>query len=147
EVQVRARLFDAGVAEQADELAGFDRDARLDPARNRREVEVLRVDGAVAVRDADVEAAVLLVGAALHAIDHALVHRVHRLAPALADVDAAVAGATLGGPIAGPLGAEHAAVANRHASRRAVERMEPGVGRDLREPVLFRRRPRRAVRL
>src|SRR5438874_8935161 len=114
-------MLDPGVAEKANEVAHLDPHSGLDPARNRGQVEVLRVDGAAAVREADVEAAVLFVGAALHAIDDAVVGGVDRLAPDFAaEIDAAVAAAAFARAIARPLGAEDARVADRHAPHRAV---------------------------
>src|SRR5439155_6077445 len=131
--------------EKPNEVAHLDPYAGLDPARDRGQVEVLREDGAAAVGDAHVEAAVLFVGAALHAFDDAVVGGVDRLAPDFAaDVDAAVAVAALGRAVAGALGAEDAAVADGHAARRTVERMEPGVGADLGQPLPLGRRPARA---
>src|SRR5205085_358836 len=81
-------------------------------------------------------AAVVLVGHAHHAIDHAIVRGVHLLAPDFtADVDAAVAVATLDRTIAPPLGAEHAAIALRHASNRARQRVGPGILSQLDQPA------------
>ena len=118
----------------------------LDRLRDRRQVEVLREDGAAAVREPDVEAAVVLVRAALDPVDDAVVGGVDRLAPDLAaEVDTAVAAAALGRPVAGPLGAEHAPIADWHAPHRSIQRMEPGVGGDLGLPLLLGRRPRRTV--
>ena len=92
----------------------------------------------------------IFVGSALHAIDDAVVNGVHRLAPRTREIDAAVAVATLARTIAGALGAEHARIGHRHAPLGPVERMHPGVGGDLGDPVrslvasVDRRRPARA---
>ena len=97
--------------------------------------------------EADVEAAVLVVRAALHAVDDAVVGGVDRLAPDLAaEVDAAVAAAALARAVARPLGAEDARVADGHAPVGTVERVQPGVGGDLGQPVLLGRRPGRPER-
>src|SRR5439155_24360456 len=90
---------------------------------------------------------VLLVWPALNAVNHAVVHGQDRLAPDLpANVHAAMTRAALAGTVARTLGAEHAAIAHRHPPERPVERVDPGLARDLIDPVLLPRWPRRARR-
>ena len=87
--------------------------AALEPARDRRQVEVLREHRAAAVGDAHELPAAIRVDAALHAVDDAVVDGVHVLAPDLAaEIDAAVAVAALRGAIARAHGAEHARIAD-----------------------------------
>src|SRR5262249_40577854 len=141
-MKVRGRLLDAGVAEQANHVAGLDGNAGCKPARDGGQMEVLREHGAAAMREANVVAAALLVGSALHAIDHAVVRSVDVLAPDLAaDVDATVAIATFDRAIARSVGAEDAPIALRHAAERPRQRVDPGVVTQLVEPTGLGRRP------
>src|SRR5437016_4585051 len=118
-MKMRRRSFDAAVAQETHHLARLDPETRHEPARDRRQVEVLSEDAPTSMSEPNIEASVLLIRSALNAIDDAVMSRKNGLPPDLAtDIDAAMARAALGRPIARAFSSKDATVVDRHSTDR-----------------------------